>query len=118
MKDRYYLFWLLPLFAFVVIGFSIAEAEPPAQVTLTWELSTSPDVVSYKIFKRPYTGAYDYTAPAWTGEGPPATLTAGAHYAYVCRAVDEAGNESIDSNEASTWDGAPEPPGGLSCKSE
>lgn len=86
-------------------------------VKLSWDASPSPDVAGYRLFARSYGGTYDYTNPIW--EGPevmtdenPAVVTVPGHSAFVCRAFDEDGNESVDSNETSTWEGPPEPPVG------
>jgi hypothetical protein len=115
-RDRIYLLWLLPLFVFVMIAFSVAGAEPPSQVTLTWDAVSAPDLAGYRIFKRTYTGDYDYSAPAWEGIETQTTLQIDGHRAFVARAYDQDGNESADSNECSTWDGPPDQPGGLSCQ--
>lgn len=92
-----------------------AKAEPPSQVTLIWEAPESPDVVGYRIFERSFSGSYDYTAPAWEGNALTTTLDIGGHRAFVARAFDADGRESVDSNECSTWDGNPDAPGGLAC---
>jgi len=75
-----------------------------AQLTLSWQPSTDPDVAGYRLFSREDGQSYDYDHPAWEGTGAICTYEFDAvvntTYCFVVRAFDVAGNESVDSNEA------------------
>lgn len=101
---------------FVVVALSYAE--PPSEVTLAWDANSEPDLAGYRIFERSYVDTYDYTTPSWEGTETTCTLSVSGHRAFVARAFDEEGNESENSNEASTWDGKPQPPGSLTCTTQ
>ena len=75
-------------------------------LTLEWDTNTDPAVVQVRIYQRDYPdGAYDYNNPT-TIVPIPATETTltnilNGTYAWVARAVDSEGRESVDSNEVS-----------------
>jgi hypothetical protein len=74
----------------------------PHSVTLNWNASPSPDV-KYRIYRSttaggPYTAVNDTAVTATTYLDY--TVVGGITYYYVARAVDGAGTESPDSNEA------------------
>jgi hypothetical protein len=75
-----------------------------AQLTLSWQPSTDPDVAGYRLFWRQDGESYDYNDPVWEGAGVTCTYEFDAvvntTYCFVVRAFDTAGNESADSNEA------------------
>ncbi|MDY6990913.1 MAG: hypothetical protein SWQ30_22965 [Thermodesulfobacteriota bacterium] len=75
-----------------------------AQLTLSWQPSTDPDVAGYRLFCREDGQGYDYDHPVWEGANASCTYEFDAvvntTYCFVVRAFDTAGNESVDSNEA------------------
>jgi hypothetical protein len=75
-----------------------------AQLTLSWQPSTDPDVAGYRLFSRQWGQNYDYNHPAWEGTATTCThefdAVVNTTYCFVVRAFDTAGNESADSNEA------------------
>ncbi len=76
-----------------------SNTAPPHSVTLTWVASTSTSVVSYNVYRAPLNGAYTKSTSAITSMSyVDDNVTAGASYQYVATAVDNAGNESTDSN--------------------
>jgi hypothetical protein len=75
-----------------------------AQLTLSWQPSTDPDVAGYRLFSRRGGQSYDYNHPVWEDTAATCTFEFDAvvntTYCFVVRAFDTAGNESADSNEA------------------
>jgi len=91
------------LFLIVILLLFPQEAYS-AQLTLSWQPSTDPDVAGYRLFSRQEVQSYDYNHPAWEGAVTTCTYEFDAvvntTYCFVVRAFDTAGNESADSNEA------------------
>jgi hypothetical protein len=83
--------------------------------TFEWDASTGKNVVEYRLYQRPDSGAYDYQAPVWTGPGLTCTvdIPTDGTYALVVRAVSDTGVQSGDSNELTLNMLAPPPPGSL-----
>ena len=74
-------------------------------VVLTWDASTSPDVVGYNVYRSGVSGG-PYARLNGSTPVPALTYTdtvvqAGLTYYYVVTAVDSEGNESAYSNQAS-----------------
>jgi len=95
---------LLLLIAFIFIPSTACAGM--TDLTLEWDTNTDPAVVQVRIYQRDYPdGTYDYNNP--TDVVPiPATETTltnilNGTYAWVARAVDSEGRESVDSNEVS-----------------
>jgi hypothetical protein len=74
-------------------------------VVLTWDASTSTDVVGYNVYRSSVSGGpyalLSASIPAGTLTYTDTTVQAGRTYYYVVTAVDSGGNESAYSNEAS-----------------
>jgi len=74
-------------------------------VVLTWDASTSPDVVGYNVYRSDVSGGpytlLDASIPGSTLTYTDRTVQAGMTYYYVVTAVNSEGNESLYSNEAS-----------------
>lgn len=96
----------------ITFGFLSMSFAQAMDVTLTWDPNSEPDLAGYRLYNRTYDGSYDYTQPIWEGTENLVTVTVPDHSAFVVRAYDISGQESLDSNEATTWDGAPAAPTG------
>jgi len=87
-----------------IITVILTVAAPPVQHTgsLSWNASTSPGVVSYNAYRSTTPGGpYMLLANAITGLSlSDATVQSGVTYYYVVTAIDSAGEESPNSNEA------------------
>ena len=94
-------------------------------VTLSWEDSVSTDVVSYNVYRTTQCGAAyqrvnaapvlkptDGSMPTYQDTTPQ-----NIQYCYVVRAVNEAGLESVNSNEVAASPFPPAPPTGLKIDS-
>jgi hypothetical protein len=80
------------------------NAPSTSSPTLTWIASTSSDVAGYKVYRATASGAYG--APIVTLQGNATKyiatgLQTGTTYFFVVTAFDNAGNESLHSNEVS-----------------
>ena len=75
----------------------------PHSVTLSWNASTSPNVIGYRIYRSTASGG-TYTAlnstPVPGTSYVDHTVRGGITYYYVARSVDSTGAESSDSNQA------------------
>jgi len=74
------------------------------EVTLTWTPNTEPDMKSYWVYRSTISNSYDVTLATVTHpttEYVDTGLTNEVTYYYVLRAVDEAGNDSVASDEVS-----------------
>jgi Abnormal spindle-like microcephaly-assoc'd, ASPM-SPD-2-Hydin len=71
-------------------------------VALTWNASTSNDVVSYNVYRGTTEGSYTKinTSPVTTLSYPDTSIAASTTYYYVVTAVDSNGVESTDSTPA------------------
>lgn len=106
----------------IVIALIIFFAIPvyAQQVTTNWTNSTTPGVVSYRVYRRTPTGAYALIGISATAPFVDTVVTPGATYMYVATAVDGTGRESIYSNEVTAIipvgpppPPPPPPPGGM-----
>ena len=106
------------LVGFILIFLVCPVEAYSAQLTLSWQPSTDPDVAGYRLFSRQDGQGYNYEAPGWEGwinadeawkkpvdpYHPTCTYefdsVVNTTYCFVVRAFDTAGNESVDSNEA------------------
>jgi hypothetical protein len=82
----------------------VVTAPSTGAATLTWNASTSSSVVGYKVYEATASGAYG--APIATLQGNTTTyqaigLSSGTTYFFTVTAYDNAGNESLHSNEVS-----------------
>ena len=82
----------------------LVTAPSTGAATLTWNASTSSSVVGYKVYEATASGAYG--APIATLQGNTTTyqaigLSSGTTYFFTVTAYDNAGNESLHSNEVS-----------------
>jgi hypothetical protein len=80
------------------------NAPSTSSVTLTWNANTDSDLAGYKIYRATTSGGYG--APIATLQGNITTyiaagLQSGTTYFFVITAYDNAGNESLFSNEVS-----------------
>jgi len=94
---RFFFVFLLSIISFLLVRFSIA-----AQVSLTWEPSSSPDVAGYKIYYG--TASRTYTNSITIGNITSYTitdLTEKQTYYITITAYDFSNNESSYSNEVS-----------------
>ena len=95
--------FLLILSACSLLNPPFAEAGM-TDLTLAWDPITDPVVVQVRIYQKDYpSGTYDYdnpvkVVPVPNTEGTILDIPNGT-YAWVARAVDEDGIESVDSNE-------------------
>lgn len=90
--------------------------------TLTWDASPSLDVTEYRIYESITAGGQDFqspphatiAAPTLTWDSSTNPVPEGDHY-FVATAADDAGNESVASNElcVTVDDTAPGPPANL-----
>lgn len=112
----YYRVCMHPTFCIASIALFLTLASPIVSqcayafdVRLEWEANTEPDLAGYKIFFRKAGEEYDYDDAAWIGTATTCTISDlddDTAYFFVARALDSAGYESGDSNEASTDDEA------------
>ena len=98
------------LITFITISFltvlfmTTAACAGMTDVTFEWDTINDPSVVQVRIYQRDYPGgAYDYNNPVKvvpqpTNEGTVLNIPNGT-YAWVARAIDKDGLQSIDSNE-------------------
>ena len=82
----------------------VVTAPSTGAATLTWNASTSSDAAGYKVYQATASGAYG--APVATLQGNATNyvatgLRSGTTYFFVVTAFDNAGNESLRSNEVS-----------------
>jgi len=82
----------------------VVTAPSISAATLTWNASSSSTVVGYKVYQATASGAY--SAPVATLQGNTTNyvatgLQSGTTYFFVVTAFDNAGNESLHSNEVS-----------------
>lgn len=80
----------------------VGNAAPPHVVDLSWDASTSPDIVGYNVYRGtksggPYTKINSALDPVTTYDDP--TVAAGQTYYYVTTAVDGSDIESDYSNQ-------------------
>ncbi|HKQ36115.1 MAG TPA: fibronectin type III domain-containing protein, partial [Nitrospiraceae bacterium] len=80
------------------------NAPATSSASLTWNANTESDLAGYKVYRKIGTGAYG--APIFTVIGNTTNYVAtglqiGTTYSFVVTAYDNAGNESIVSNEVS-----------------
>ena len=100
------LFKILTLIAFISLFFPLLACAGMTDLTLGWDAITDPGVVQVRIYQRDYPGGtYDYNNPDKVIPMPATETTLtnipNGTYAWVARAIDEDGLESIDSNEVS-----------------
>ena len=97
-------FRLLSILGVAIIALGMATpAYAQHSVTLAWNASTSTNVVGYNIFRSAVSGGpYQQIniGPNASLSYVDSTVAAGATLYYVVTAVDSAGAESINSNEA------------------
>lgn len=93
--------WIMQMVAFRPASGSTPPPAPTGhEVNLTWQDSTSSNVVSYNVYRANGTGtsyaqiADDVTGAAYTDT----SVTAGSTYTYVVTAVNNSGDESAYSN--------------------
>ncbi len=94
----------------VLLFASFAKA---GSITLTWDwpatymndtyIAANPSILSFRMYSKITTAAYNYANPSWTGPIPPAKvigLLSGSSYCFVVRSYKSNNNmESPDSNE-------------------
>lgn len=83
---------------------SLTATGGSALVTLSWAANTEPDLAGYNIYRGTSSGVYSKisgSAPVTGTTYNDASVTNLTEYFYVVRAVDNASNESGNSNEAS-----------------
>ena len=89
--------------ATITVTLSITAALPVAHsVALTWNASTSSDVVGYSAYRATVKGGpYGLVASAISGTAyTDQSVQSGATYYYVVTATNSSGQESVNSNEA------------------
>ena len=71
-------------------------------VDLTWNASTSPGVVGYHVYRGTVAGTYQQltTTPVTGTRFTDSVVANGTTYYYVVRAIDSAGSQSVNSNQA------------------
>ena len=80
------------------------SAPTTSSATLTWNPNTDTDLAGYKVYQATASGAYGAavgTVPAGTVTYQATGLSANTTYFFVITAYDDAGNESLFSNEVS-----------------
>jgi hypothetical protein len=78
-----------------------------AQVTLTWNANSQPDMAGYRVYAKQTGEAYNYSSPVYVGIDTSCTiynLVDTAEYCFVVRTYGASGSESPDSDEACTTD--------------
>ena len=89
--------------ATITVTLSITAALPVAHsVALTWNASSSSDVVGYSAYRATVKGGpYGLVASAISGTAyTDQSVQSGATYYYVVTATNSSGQESVNSNEA------------------
>ncbi len=104
------------LVVFLIVFFAGALDLSAADVSLTWNSNTEPDLAGYKVYYG--TASHSYGSPVVLGKQTTYTVTGlgSGTYFFVVSAYDTSGNESGPSNEVSKIiAGTPPPPvaGGL-----
>jgi hypothetical protein len=90
-----------------------ATAVSQSEIDLDWRDNRESDLSDYNVYRSTSSGSYGAAIASVTNSSYSDTgLSAGTTYYYVVKAVDKAGNESGNSDEASatTLGGAVEPP--------
>jgi fibronectin type 3 domain-containing protein len=80
------------------------NAPASSSATLLWNANTETDLAGYKVYRATASGAYGAPITTITGNVTTYVATAlqvGTTYFFVVTAYDNAGNESIVSNEVS-----------------
>jgi hypothetical protein len=93
----------LPLIICLILSlFLLSNHAIAAEVTLTWNPNTDPDLLGYKVFSRTDDQNYDYNNPLWQGTESTCTISGlnedTTNY-FVVRAYNISGDESSNSNE-------------------
>jgi fibronectin type 3 domain-containing protein len=87
------------------VGVTLTVSAPTtSSATLTWDPNTDSDLAGYKVYRATASGAYGAalgTVPAGTVTYQATGLSANTTYFFVITAYDNAGNESLFSNEVS-----------------
>jgi len=79
-------------------------AQSPTSLRLDWNANTETDLAGYRIYRSTTSGVYGApvaTAPANATSFVAAGLKPGVTYFFTITAVDNAGNESVRSNQVS-----------------
>lgn len=113
----------LAILWFVLASCAVANA---GTWRLTWQASTSPETVGYRLYSHDYTGPFNYASPMWEGTAltaevmiPDDRQTAFVVRAYSYGPYDLEGNRTvIESGDSNVWVAIPDspvvnPPGGL-----
>lgn len=86
----------------IILWGTTPDAVWAADVTLAWNANTQADLAGYRVFTRQEGQPFDYSQPAWQGAQTTCDLYGLAdevdHF-FVVRAVNDIGEESVDSNE-------------------
>lgn len=93
--------YFVPLILILILS---AQNLFSAEVTLSWNSNSDPNLDGYKIFCRQEGEGYNYNHPDWVGNHTETTCTIyglddNTTYYFVARAVDLESNESADSDE-------------------
>ncbi len=92
-------------FSFLLVSLVLCfpgKAFSSVDIQLEWNANTEPDLAGYMVFVRAAGENYDYGDPAWEGTATSCWiygLEDDTDYFFVARAVDLAGNQSVDSIE-------------------